>query len=428
MKMYLTGLVGFLLVLTAEAGLGESEENSLCNESPQCLQFETVCKDKNFEIRRYGPVKWVCTSFSAPAWMLGAAPAFWRLKNYLDDNEIPMITAPGILEMPADDPPPKPQNNQPSWISKLKALSAKLIPKMHDYTLCFLPPMELQSNPPQPTNPKVKIVETAERYVYVRGYKDWVKSDAKEAKILLENINMTSYETSHFAVGYNRSSNESSLCTETKECLLFERVCENDTKDYEIRHYDPVKWASVSFKWSSAFWFLGAMCAFRDLKHYLDGKKANQCYRLKNNIPMETAPITMLFPEDLSQHDAFASFFTKKLTYSINFLLPSELQSNPPQPKNDRVKIVETGDMYVYVRSYKESVFKDRTEAEQLFKSLNMVNNEKPHYAVGYNCLINPEQHSEVWIVAEESHNVKTNTGQEAIPLEDIGVPVRRGL
>ncbi|XP_055008390.1 uncharacterized protein soul5 [Boleophthalmus pectinirostris] len=137
--------------------------------------------------------------------MLGVGPAFWRMKNYLDENQIPMKTAPAFIEMPPDDPP-QTQNSQSSWLDKLKNLS-KLLPKIREYTICFLLPMENQSNPPQPTNSKVKIVETGERYLYVRPYNDWVKADAAEAQVLFNSINITSYEKPHYAVGYNSPMN-----------------------------------------------------------------------------------------------------------------------------------------------------------------------------------------------------------------------------
>ncbi|CDR19064.1 unnamed protein product, partial [Oncorhynchus mykiss] len=38
-------------------------------------------------------------------------------------------------------------------------------------------------------------------------------------------------------------SNNSSFCTESKECLEYELVCKTD--EYEVRHYSPTRWVST---------------------------------------------------------------------------------------------------------------------------------------------------------------------------------------
>lgn len=51
---------------------------------------------------------------------------------------------------------------------------------------------------------QVKIEETPDMYVFVKSYKGWVLDDPAQAKLLLGSLNMTNYETFHYAVGYNR--------------------------------------------------------------------------------------------------------------------------------------------------------------------------------------------------------------------------------
>ncbi|XP_072298276.1 heme-binding protein 2-like isoform X1 [Eucyclogobius newberryi] len=197
MMIYLAGLVGFLLVLTAQAGGGFSGPK--CDKLEECLQFETICKNEDYEVRRYAPVKWICTSFSGLNWAFGIAPAFWRLKTYLEDNDVGM-EIPGIMAMPADDPPP----SDGDWLSALNNIPKRL---SKTYSICFPPSSEHQSNPPKPADPKVTIKSEGVRYMYVRGYNDWVKDDTAQANLLFSSLNMASYEKSHYAVGYNSQMN-----------------------------------------------------------------------------------------------------------------------------------------------------------------------------------------------------------------------------
>uniref|UniRef100_A0A3B3Z9B7 Uncharacterized protein n=1 Tax=Periophthalmus magnuspinnatus TaxID=409849 RepID=A0A3B3Z9B7_9GOBI len=149
-------------------------------------------------------------------------------------------------------------------------------------------------------------------------------------------------------------SSEGSVCNETPQCLLFNTVCKSQNFEVSIRRYDPVKWVSVSCRSTTAFWWSGQISAFWDLKGYLDGN-----------------PSLMY---------VFLYMFTTG-EYTMSFLLPSVHQSNPPQPTNSRVKIVETGDMYV----------------------INMSSIEKPHYVVGYNGvhIITHVSHVSLWIVVD---------------------------
>ncbi|KAK6311391.1 hypothetical protein J4Q44_G00170550 [Coregonus suidteri] len=59
--VYFAGLVGLLLILTAEARIGNSSESSFCTESRECLLYDLVCKNDDYEVRHYDSVKWVST-------------------------------------------------------------------------------------------------------------------------------------------------------------------------------------------------------------------------------------------------------------------------------------------------------------------------------------------------------------------------------
>ncbi|CAB1341438.1 unnamed protein product, partial [Coregonus sp. 'balchen'] len=49
--VYFAGLVGLLLILTAEARIGNSSESSFCTESRECLLYDLVCKNDDYETR-----------------------------------------------------------------------------------------------------------------------------------------------------------------------------------------------------------------------------------------------------------------------------------------------------------------------------------------------------------------------------------------
>ncbi|CAB1343517.1 unnamed protein product, partial [Coregonus sp. 'balchen'] len=49
-RVYLAGLVGLLLILTAEARVGNSSESSFCTETKECLLYDLVCKNDDYEV------------------------------------------------------------------------------------------------------------------------------------------------------------------------------------------------------------------------------------------------------------------------------------------------------------------------------------------------------------------------------------------
>ncbi|KPP59515.1 hypothetical protein Z043_122557 [Scleropages formosus] len=83
-------------------------------------------------------------------------------------------------------------------------------------------------------------------------------------------------------------SNNSSFCTESKECLLFDVVCK--TGEYEVRHYDPSRWVSTDAE--AYFMGVGAAMAFRRLFKYISGANEEAV-----NIDM-TAPVLVKIPEE----------------------------------------------------------------------------------------------------------------------------------
>ncbi|XP_012733996.2 heme-binding protein 2 [Fundulus heteroclitus] len=185
----LTGLVGFLLVLTAEARVGNSSELDFCGETEQCLLFDLICKTNKYEVRHYDSVKWVSTDYSAISMEFIMIPSFWRLYGYItgDYNAGQKInmTAPVVMKIP-----------------KMKNLQTGT------FTMSFLLPAEHQMNPPQPTNDNVYIQEMPAMNVYVTSYETFMitLNDKKHADTLadaLVNVSAQYEDGFHYAAGYN---------------------------------------------------------------------------------------------------------------------------------------------------------------------------------------------------------------------------------
>ncbi|KAM7371794.1 hypothetical protein PAMP_009004 [Pampus punctatissimus] len=187
--IYISGLVGFLLVLTAEARVGNSSELSFCTETQQCLLFDLICETAEYEVRHYDSVKWVSTDETSFFMEIAAMRAFKRLYRYItgankNAKDIAM-TAPVVVKMV----------DKKFW-------------EMGVYTMSFLLPAEHQMNPPEPIDDKVYIQEMPDMTVYVRPYGGWMTSlsDHIKANSLSSALNSADAQYKkdfHYAAGYN---------------------------------------------------------------------------------------------------------------------------------------------------------------------------------------------------------------------------------
>ncbi|XP_055763153.1 heme-binding protein 1-like isoform X2 [Salvelinus fontinalis] len=184
-------------------------------------------------------------------------------------------------------------------------------------------------------------------------------------------------------------SNNSSFCSESKECLEYELVCKTD--EYEVRHYSPTRWVSTDAE--AYFMGVGAAMAFRRLFQYITG--ANN-----GGLQMEmTAPVLVRIPEETRMWEP--------AIYTLSFLLPAAYQERPPTPTNDKLYFTEMPSMDVYVRSYGGWMLSvtSRLHAHLLTKELARVQadyNHTYHYGVGYDSPLKlMNRHNEVWYVAE---------------------------
>ncbi|XP_048846717.1 heme-binding protein 2 [Brienomyrus brachyistius] len=185
------------------------------------------------------------------------------------------------------------------------------------------------------------------------------------------------------------NSSESSFCTETKECLLFDLVCK--TSDFEVRHYSSARWVSTDVE--SHFLDIAQVTGFSRLYKYINGANVDG-----DKIDM-TSPVVMKVEEDKS--------FWESTVFTVNFLLPSAFQGNASAPTDSTVYFTDMPDMKVYVRDYGGLMMSitDAINRKRLAKNLKEVNAsyvEEFHFAVEYDSrtkILN--RHNEVWYVVK---------------------------
>ncbi|KAM6914012.1 heme-binding protein 2 [Lycodopsis pacificus] len=180
----LSVLVGFLLVLTAEARVGNSSELEFCCETEQCLLFDLICKTDDYEVRHYDSANWVSTKETSWFPDIAAIKAFKRLLAYIAGNNIKM-TAPVLVK----------HTPTSFW-------------QPGTCTMSFLLPVEHQKNPPKPTDAKVYTKEMPDMNVYVRSYGGWMmswteKNQADNLRNDLDKVGAEYKESFHYSAAYN---------------------------------------------------------------------------------------------------------------------------------------------------------------------------------------------------------------------------------
>ncbi|XP_016321153.1 heme-binding protein 2-like [Sinocyclocheilus anshuiensis] len=185
------------------------------------------------------------------------------------------------------------------------------------------------------------------------------------------------------------STSESSYCTETKECFLFDLVCAGD--GYEVRHYDAAKWVTTEVE--SYFMEIATSRAFRKLYKYITGENE------------AGAKIDMTAPVLIKVNDSASMW--QSAVYGLSFLLPSKYQANPPKPTDPSVYLTDTPDMKVYVKSYGGWMMSlvAKSQADSLKTSLDNVQatyETEYHYNVGYNSPMKiMNRHNEAWFIVK---------------------------
>ncbi|KAM9540025.1 heme-binding protein 2-like [Salvelinus alpinus] len=188
--VYFPGLVGLLLILTAEARIGNSSESSFCTESRECLLYDLVCQNDDYEVRHYDSVKWVSTDEECYFMDKAMYTAFQRLFKYITGSNKAGVnidmTTPVTVKI---------EEKKRLWQSSV-------------FTLNFLLPSDYQMTPPQPTDDSVYFTETPDMKVYVRSYGGWMMSltssvNSMLLKRQLDKVQATYNKDYHYAVGYD---------------------------------------------------------------------------------------------------------------------------------------------------------------------------------------------------------------------------------
>uniref|UniRef100_A0A671T1R8 Heme-binding protein 2-like n=1 Tax=Sinocyclocheilus anshuiensis TaxID=1608454 RepID=A0A671T1R8_9TELE len=189
-------------------------------------------------------------------------------------------------------------------------------------------------------------------------------------------------------------SSESSYCTETKECFLFDLVCAG--KDYEVR-FKISNTSTWVFLTATFFLFFN----LRKKKEYFEFPKI----LLKNGLIFFLKIIDMTAPVIIKVNDS-ASMWQSSV-YALSFLLPSNYQANPPKPTDPSVYFTDTPDMKVYVKSYGGYMMSvvARSQAQSLKTSLDNVQatyETEYYYNVGYNSPMKiMNRHNEAWYIVK---------------------------
>ncbi|XP_060946779.1 heme-binding protein 2-like [Limanda limanda] len=189
-SIVLSGLVGLLLVLTAEARVGDSSQVQFCTETEECLLFDPICEFDGVEVRSYSSVKWISTNESSMLMEFAAMNQFRRLYDYIqgsNNQEVKIdMTSPVLLTVP-----------DKRWYQKGL------------FSMNFLLPSEHQENPPKPTKPGVHIRETPDMQVYVLSYSGWMTTSSIDKALLLLTQKLDAKGAGYrkdirYAAGYNR--------------------------------------------------------------------------------------------------------------------------------------------------------------------------------------------------------------------------------
>ncbi|XP_041673480.1 heme-binding protein 2-like [Cheilinus undulatus] len=189
--LFLSGLVGALLLLTAEARVGNSSDCEFCTETEECLLYDLVCETDRYEVRHYSAVKWVYTTEKGYIMEFAVWRAVERLIEYISgenkEGKKIKMTTPVVVTIP---------ENTRFW-------------EKNEYVVSFLLPSEHQRNAPMPTDDKqVLFYDQPEMYMYVLGYGGWMTSlsDKIKSSSLSRALNSAGakyVKDLHFAVVYN---------------------------------------------------------------------------------------------------------------------------------------------------------------------------------------------------------------------------------
>ncbi|XP_029608013.1 heme-binding protein 2-like, partial [Salmo trutta] len=132
----LAGLVGLLLNLTAEARVGTPLSLAFVSETKECLLYDLVRKNDDYEVRHYDSVKWVSTDEEAHFMDKAIVTSFMRLFKYITGSNKAGI------------------NIDMCHVLTMIVVETKRISQSFVYTLSFVLPSAHHMTPAQPIDDK----------------------------------------------------------------------------------------------------------------------------------------------------------------------------------------------------------------------------------------------------------------------------------
>ncbi|XP_013389351.1 heme-binding protein 2-like [Lingula anatina] len=176
--------------LKVQQGTTESKSPDFCN-GLDCPTFTVLKTTKEYSIRQYDVSKWVGTSEYSMDWSNSTTTMFWRLFRYISG-----------------------QNQPKTKVAMTAPVLTKIVPGQgpaceSNFTMHFFIPAT-ETNPPQPTDPKVSLSTLKSMKVYVRAFGGFPKEEiwTSEAQKLAQAINDNSlfYSDFWFTAGYDGPS------------------------------------------------------------------------------------------------------------------------------------------------------------------------------------------------------------------------------
>ncbi|XP_028841789.1 heme-binding protein 2 [Denticeps clupeoides] len=189
----LTGIVVLMLLLVAsEARVGDSTETSFCTETKECLEYDLVCKNEEYEVRHYDSTKWVSADAQSYFMEVAINRGFMKLFRYIqgaNDAGVKIdMTAPVII---------KTKEDRSVW-------------QQSNYTVSFLFPSRYQNGEaiPKPTEESVYLTNMPESHVYVKSYGGWMldmtsRYYSRHLREQLDAVQASYKKDVHYDVGYD---------------------------------------------------------------------------------------------------------------------------------------------------------------------------------------------------------------------------------
>nr|XP_022301187.1 heme-binding protein 2-like isoform X2 [Crassostrea virginica] len=152
--------------------------------------YEVLSSEKEYELRRYSPAKWVSYTVKCMKKKEAQSDGFWKLFNYIQG-----------------------ENETETKVEMTAPVSTKIEPGAgpnceSTFTVSFYIPPEHQENPPQPKNPNVFIEDRPGFEAYVRSFGGFANEESwvNEAQKLSEDLKEKTSEIRQdfwFSAGYN---------------------------------------------------------------------------------------------------------------------------------------------------------------------------------------------------------------------------------